>query len=382
MSSPDHIYYDISVYNNAQLGSSKPVPLIFTELKNQPFLDTPMNYELSIIKFHLDTGTLPIFCPEIQIGQPDPNLTTYSITMVANLSGGQQTFQFYIPFESPNPNIPVAPPTVSQDIQSEYYWVYTYQQWINNVNNALAMCLSTMSASWDTSAQTPDPPFFIYDTVSATVQLVADKASFTSSSQGTPPFLQLYFNSPLMKLFKSLPAQLNQRGATSGKDWQIVFFTNINNSNLSTLPKLSGTGTYTGVIMQQEVSSIGLLNPISSIVFTSSMLPVHGTLVGIPNSSSLLSSIGNNSDFASIITDFTVPVSATDGYNPTIDYVPSGEYRMIDLRGTNPLYGIDVRVFWRTTNNALIPFSLNANCHAYIKLMFRKKGVAGNSFFD
>jgi hypothetical protein len=294
-----------------------------------------------------------------------------------------RTNQQYIYFESCNPKIPANTPEISQDVESEYYWVYTYQQWINNVNNALAQCMSSLSSGLSSS---PDPPFLIWDTVNATCQLVADKAFFTPSKTApfgslNAPYIELYFNSPLMKLFKSLPTKLNERGASSGMDWQVVFFNNVNNSNNATFPKLSGVGTYTGVIMQQEISSIGLMNPISSIVFTSSLIPVHGTLVGIPNSSSQLTSIGNNSDFASIITDFTVAVSPTDGYNPTIDYLPSSEYRMIDLRGSSPMYGVDVRVFWRTTNNRLVPFTLNSNCHAYIKLMFRKKGVK-SSFFD
>jgi hypothetical protein len=118
------------------------------------------------------------------------------------------------------------------------------------------------------------------------------------------------------------------------------------------------------------------MNPIQSLVFTTSLLPVQETNVSAPKvfgSDSRLTSSNNNVNIAPIITDFEVPFSADNTYRPNIEYSPQSEYRLVDLYGASPISAIELSCFWKTQFGNLVPFYLNSNCKANIKLMFRRK---------
>ena len=76
----DQIYYDITV-SNFQSNAVAPQPFTFNETRTTPFVMCPQDYYLSILRFSIDSGTLPVFIPSIQPGSVDPNLTIYSISM-------------------------------------------------------------------------------------------------------------------------------------------------------------------------------------------------------------------------------------------------------------------------------------------------------------
>ena len=355
-----HIYYDIDIYNHDPTGTLPPKRLQFQELRNSPFLEDPDLYHLSIVRFHLDTGTLPIFCPQIQTGQTNPALTTYRISLVFE---GTTVSQF-VQFNSPAPHSPVGLPSVVQDYASEFYHCLSYQSFINDINATF----TSLYALINTQETLNEPPFFGWDGTAMIATLSVEEAFLTNGGV-------IYFNSPLMKLFKSLPAMLNSHTDPDGKNWALTITQLLDGSNTTTV---QGTPM---IQVSQEQSSIALWNPIKSIVFTTSLLPVEPCMIGVPNEQSQrLSSVGNNSNFINVLTDFVVPVSPSNGYNPCIDYNPTSEYRLIDLRGTSPLNAVDVSVYWKTHNNQLVPFYLHSNCSAHIKIMFRLKSFT-RSFF-
>ena len=76
MDTPNNIYYDITLTNNI---SSSSIQASYNETRPIPIIKDTTDYNLSIIRFSLDTTTLPVFCPSIQINQSDVNLTNYSI---------------------------------------------------------------------------------------------------------------------------------------------------------------------------------------------------------------------------------------------------------------------------------------------------------------
>ena len=327
-----HVYYDIDIYHVDNDGTAPPKQLQFQELRNYPFLDDPELYHMSIVRFHLGTGTLPVFISQIQTGQPDPNLTVYKITVF--VQQGSPAHSSYVSFIPPNPNVPVVPPTYQQDVGSEYYYCLTCQSFIDNLNQTLLSIFNEIYPNNPAVA-----PFFTWDGQSMT-------ASFTISTTFTASFL-IYFNRPLMKLFKSFPASLNSYNDPDGLNWQLAFKLNPDLSNQVT--ENAASSSFPAIQITQEQSTISLWNPIKSIVFTTSLLPVAPNLIGIPSDNSLqLVSIGNNNNFSNILTDFVVPVSPGNGYNPCIDYNPSSEYRLVDLRGASPLNSLDVAVYWKT----------------------------------
>ena len=48
-SNPFHIYYDINMFNDDSTGNSSSVPVKFTETRNQPILQNPSEYFMSVI---------------------------------------------------------------------------------------------------------------------------------------------------------------------------------------------------------------------------------------------------------------------------------------------------------------------------------------------
>ena len=149
---PDKVYYDITVSNLATINTPPP-QLYFNETRNNPFVYDPESYYLSIVRFSLDTQTLPIFVPEIQPDQPDRDLTIYSVSLTwTNPASPFQTFteQTFIEFIPQNKiaTIPAPPSqtnTKLQNGQTAYYDIYNYQYWIYLINNAWQTCFNDLN---------------------------------------------------------------------------------------------------------------------------------------------------------------------------------------------------------------------------------------------
>ena len=63
-----HTYYDISIFNNDTSGDM-PVNLKFTEQRSGGALvDNPSDYYLSIVRFEIDSPSLPVFIPQRRLG--------------------------------------------------------------------------------------------------------------------------------------------------------------------------------------------------------------------------------------------------------------------------------------------------------------------------
>ena len=61
MDLPDTIYCDCKIVNNDQ---QNPQRLIFNDIRSSPILSNPELYQLSVIRFTMETGNiLPIFQP-------------------------------------------------------------------------------------------------------------------------------------------------------------------------------------------------------------------------------------------------------------------------------------------------------------------------------
>ena len=82
------------------------------------------------------------------------------------------------------------------------------------------------------------------------------------------------------------------------------------------LAKLANGTTYTFIQSQQEICSISLWNPVASIVFCSSLLPVVPTQTSKPNvisnQTNNFSSGGDNSNLTNILSDFEIAVDASN----------------------------------------------------------------------
>ena len=429
---PYNLYYDINVvsdYNPTLVGTTAP-PLTFNEIRQNPIIKYPEDYLLSVVRFSIETPTLPIFIPQVLLGQANPNKLIYAWGMsVTDYSGvapvtdylAAQENWIYIPDD-----ITIPPPQGAlafQDLTTEYYYVNEFSLILQYANNALKSAFDNFNAqlvaagkdALGTRAATPanisqnycpqmfyDPngelfslsfplcppalagtaPPYAYDTYD---QNLANTAGFSGR------VIKLYMNTPLSNLLNSFPTVFQgneQFNLTTGTEDMLVVY---NNQNQNTsggsrptyplTPVASSVSAIPQIILPQEHSTTVLFSPISALVFSTSLLPVQNTLLSKPAifnfydgvTSSNLRSSGNNNVTAPVLTDFELQGATGTSSQTRITYTPTAEYRMLDLRGTTPVNAVEVSVFWKDKYSGLHRFNLAAGCAASIKILFRRK---------
>lgn len=168
---PDYVYYNASIINNSTTVSDQTGEYVladptvrFNETREKEILQNAEEYYFSIIRVQMNGAgrDLPLFLPLIQsnVGS-DVNLTVYGMSFSYS-----QTFSRYLASRTPNPfneTVTVCPPLryvlyepetknkslapipsgqalqngQPQDISTRYYWVYTFQWWLDLVNKTI-----------------------------------------------------------------------------------------------------------------------------------------------------------------------------------------------------------------------------------------------------
>ena len=101
-SKADQIYFDITV-SNFQSTTTQPPVFYFNEQRTTPFVMNPEDYYLSILRFTVETGTLPVFIPSIKPNSPNNADTIYSVCLewedsaTGTIYTSGQNFVQYIP---------------------------------------------------------------------------------------------------------------------------------------------------------------------------------------------------------------------------------------------------------------------------------------------
>jgi hypothetical protein len=256
----------------------------------------------------------------------------------------------------------------------------------NSSNGVLNPPLSNMSG---TTQATYEAPTVSWNLSNATVLVQADNNAFNQVVLANKKPIYLYFNQALSTLFDTMPYVYPNVPPESPLYSYINFQTSFG-AGLYIVSTYDKTGTvtknYTAIQQYQQNTTAGLLNPIQSIVFSSTLLPVQMENVGLPlilngtSSSNIV--VGSSANVFPIVTDFQVPVNATSAYLSDISYVPSGEYRLVDLYGESPANQIDIQIFWKDQYGLIHPFYVGSGCSGNLKIMFRKKNYNNISLDD
>lgn len=361
---PTHIYYDLSYTNNNTTGSSNPVVLTLSDTRSTPFIQSCDDYYASIVRFSIQTPSLPVFIPQVQLGQSDVNKLAYSVTLSCN-SQTVTTPITYVPNDKTQP-IPNAP-LVNQDLSSTYYFIYSYQQWLKMINDALEICYQALLLK--TALPSTKAPYFELDPYSLVFILNADQLGYDMYANPTT-CIKMFCNGAFNTVMSNFQFNTVTNPTNPETPFQFVIFTSPNSSNL-----LSGTITYMQMY-QETTGSSALLNPVESIVLTTGILPINNSNIGLPkifNNQGQLISTGNNSNISPIISDFQIEFNALNTYRNEIQYTPFSEYRLIDMFGGVPISNIQIGVLWKDIYGNFRNFYLNSGCSANMKLMFRRR---------
>jgi len=323
---------------------------------------------------------------------------------------------------------PTAPSTCAyQDTYKAFYNAY-----VASKGNALLFPYATFGAFCNASY----PPVMKYVAETSKFEIYMDSAGFgtrltaftpTAFSAGvacgilTKPVCRLFFNSNMTGLFSNynntywnlglatampftvnsivtfyfVPVGYTNEILATNKAYQNVSdfrlspytgiaplgYTPVSDTGASITPNMINRVFY---LAQQDYSSTdSLWSPISSIVFTSTLLPIKSEFTGQPvvlgASNVGFSTATVQSAFQPIITDIAIDTATgnADNYRRFIYYAPTAEYRLSDFSPSKQdIRNIDIQVFWKSRlDNQLYPINMFNLSSVSIKVMFKHKNA-------
>lgn len=376
----DHIYYNVVVVNNDPVS---PIPITYDTGSLNIILDNPSLYYASVVRFKCPLEQVPIFVFVDNL---------YSVT-ISYLYNDFKSTLIYVPHY--NPALVTAP-----DAAFTRY-VYSYQQFLDSINNGLTSSMIALAPAYSSSIvyifnQTisysgniyvsllngnlnhqPDispsywtllglfqAPFMSFNPVTQLCSLNTPSMFFNPSFNVNTQPLKICFNTNLWVFFSNFekifngytPSAIN----TNGKNYNIIV--KDNGFNSITEPLI-------GYQMTQEFISLSDWNSLRSIVIQSS-LPIRAEQ--LPSvKSGVINTNSTTANFSKILTDFEIVDNGALRNNVT--YFPQAEYRLVDLYGSDPLQNIHIDVFWRDKNLNLTRIFLNPLDSFDMKILFRRK---------
>ena len=375
MSSPNYIYYDL-IQTNLENSDTDAPQCQFNERRNQEFIKNPEDYQFSIVRFMIDTPSLPLFRPTIQyIVPPDdtvisPDLTIYSVSLKLNTAvatdgvySSSEVIQKFISWETQDetktaPNAPYYNSNGLQDNSTGYYNCYSYSWFLRLINSTfegIAVQLGLASA-----------PTILFDSASNLFVLSAPSALYDSASD---KYYEIYMNKALYQLFSSFPAVNVSNSSDYGLNYKIT--TNNFKGYSKTSITTDNTTDTDSLMVYGEYSALYLWNCVTSIVFTSTNIPVVPANTANPALTREGQAIvfSNQPNTLRVVTDLV----AGDTYKPYIVYNPSAQYRYISLTQGTALRDIDIQVYFTDRQGQLNEFILSSGSTATIKILFEKK---------
>lgn len=324
----DNIYIDLLCTNTAQTTTSQRVAVEFKQNQSKQIMKNTDGYKLSIIRFSLNTETLPIFIPSMQ----SRDTTNYSFTMECN----GRSYQQFMQFEPQNIN-PIDP--------DEYYYVYNYEFLMYLVNNCLTSCFANLSQQ--TLLPTSQPPRMTFDKDSQRCSISIDDTFYGYNESQK---INIYMNFAMYTLFASIPACI------------------VNKNNLGMDYQLNNLFSQDTTVLQQDYSTVALWNPVSSVIFTSNLLPIYASEtppIQVYMNGNLVNS-SSSSNYLNILTDF---IANDMNFVPYIQYSPA-IYRFISMKHGVEVQNIDLQVLWVNKNTGIMkPLYLSVGGSCSVKLL-------------
>jgi hypothetical protein len=349
-----NVYYNIDIINGKQtnVGGLINDPIAsFSETRDQPIIDDISKYKMSIIRFTMNGlgRDIPLFIPTIEKNQNDPNKTIYKITI--EKSDGTRMSRNIIFKPEVSGLIPPSNPFTKQILTDEYYYVHTY----NHFNTLINETIETLK----TDLTLTNKPYVVFNSETKKFDIYIPKAEN----------IKLYFNANLYNLLSNYPSVRNY------EDDDIAY--KIDPINPLDLNEVTANSiVYIKVV--QEYTSLGTIwRPISSIVFTSNMLPIISENVAPPvlyGDSNINAPTSSISNYEPIITDIALTLDNAYDYKQFISYIPTSQYRYVSFTNSNQsLKSVNVNIYWKTRlTGDLVPLRLSNLSNITIKILFER----------
>jgi len=378
---PEVVYYQSTT---AAPTGEAPIPMEYTVDKTLAILDKSSDYYASVIRFDIPLNQIPLFImPIIPADQQpvtmpptpaNPNLTP----MIIGIQYGTSYFPINLIYYPYNNQVPPVQ-TGNTQIITPYYYVYTPEVLINMINIALLQAYN--AAGLNTLFAGVTPPFFYYDGVIQLINLVVPSFFTTLTSPATSiPYI--FINESTFRYLDSYTYYFYGYNQVNGVDY-IFTLTNVtpNNPSNSTppqiypspnqayaLPGTSITSPPSYYIYRESYSTIQLWSSLRKLIMTTGSIPINSESVPGKFNGSVNVSLP-------VLTDFVVPLEYIGNARSVAYYVPTGQYRLIDMTSDTPLQKISIRVYWEDTNGNMYPVYISINQRSSIKIGFFRKSL-------
>lgn len=341
----ENIIYQDLILTNTDL---TPVLARIIQTRSTPIVSKPDDYELQVQRMQVSLREVPLFFPEIPDSK-SPLVTSQSITLsyLGNL------FRQFV-----NVTVPQA-----------RYGVFSYQNYLNNINAASILAFNALKAAFPAATPTVAPLFFLNPQTALISMYVQDGYLNTN-----PNRIVIGFNQKLQQIM-NMPFD-NAFPIPDPNGFEYVISVN---SSAVLLPAAPRTGVPQAISaiagnllqVQQEFVSEDEFDNVKSIVLVSNLIPTAREMV--PNlTSSLQSSTVSNSTMG-ILIDFELVKSNPFEPRHIAQYIPQSEFIMKSLNNNTPLNQIDVQAYYQTYSGKLFEIYLGNNTNLSLKLMFRRK---------
>jgi len=301
MATGDRIYKDILIAPSLPSGYQLCTSLETT----QAILDRPEDWQIAVDRFHLSINSIPIF-----IFDPSTNFYTIELTYQTFTSGVTP-----ILFEQTNFTIDTTNP--------QYYWVYSFDHMIHMINNALRVATAALNAAAGITAAQP----FVSMTYSDHLLMINASAIYNID---ITPHINFYMNRNLFSFFVGFPVFVLPVPSFN-RDYQMV------------IRPILGTANY-GSITNTGSETAARWNVCRGVVLITTVIPCEPELMP-----SKLNATLNNYD--TILGNFETIYTNSNIKPLEVQYIQTGEYKWIDLNGTNPLCKFDVTARWYDSRN-------------------------------
>lgn len=363
--SPDHIYYNLTFYNNSYLSPTGPiqyVPASISQSRDSPFLMDPSQYNVTIARMTVSSNA--VYRVYQSLYAVDANTTYWNVAVSYN--GTYYTAPVIIPTGTS--------PITGRSAKFED----TIQGFLELVNAAYLNCQN--QAIVGGAACPYGQPLFTYEPATQLISLNVPSYYGTGTVGATGDgnigvhmsYLLYQKIAQSIDSVEAVPLQYNNHDISFNKQW-----TGNNRVSATTLYSGSGTGgtatDYYFVLTQDKAWASAILDQ-NRLIVTSSSLPI------IPEyrSTAYASNFGANASNKTIssITDFLIGTDAElqSRGNPFI-YIPQ-LYRLVSMNGSAPLTRLDIKLYTADKFGNLYELFLPPGGSLDIKLLFLKKGLS------
>lgn len=344
----DIVYYNASLFNPS-LG--QPIPAAVSDIRSQALVDHPREWECSVVRFDLSANLLP---PAV-VPMPQPPVVGPSVPTLLKVTLRYLGVDYQ------------AVVNIGSTSTATYGFVFSIDALVGAINTALAAAFALIPGPSSTA-----PPVFAFNPVTQLITLYYQDTYVTAVNP-----IDIYVNSALYNYIVSMPAAFFGYNLPTGRDFRIQ----VESSSALAQPAV-GARSGLPVIVQtiagnlrslsQAGPSLNSWNGVRSLIITTTM-PINS------ESLPLTSLAGQNSTFSSnslpILSDFVL--GAEPSTNPvvdriTVEYLPTAEYRMVQLRGNEPIVRLDLKWFFSLFDGTIREVLIPPGGFCSAKVMFRR----------